>query len=119
MDDAGFRDGRDAPNNPNHCPVCGSRDDTGVKFGFNPTRVTPTERIVHDVTHGCLDCDATWTAWGHHLIVPNSLDDLDGFEPSDEGRAALLAAIEASGELRIEIHPPDEDEGATGDAPAE
>ena len=101
-------DGRNEPNNPNRCPVCGSRDRTGAKFGFNPVRVTPTERLIHDVTHGCLDCDVTWTAWGHHLIVPNSPDDPHG-EPSDEAMEALRLAIEASGELRIQIHPPADD----------
>lgn len=77
-----------------------------MKFGFNPQWVTPTERIVHDVTHGCLDCDATWTAWGHHLIVPNSGDEIDDHEPSREASDALYAAINSSGGLRIEIHPP-------------
>ena len=101
-----FGDGRDEPNNPNHCLLCGSRENSGVKFGFNPKRVSPTERIIHDVTHGCVDCDATWTAWGHHLIVPNSADDPPA-APTEAALAALRAAIKESGGLRIEVHPPE------------
>ena len=62
--------GSDAPTNPNHCPVCRSRN-SGVWFGYNPKRINDSETLVHDVTHVCADCDATWTAWGHTIIASN------------------------------------------------
>ncbi len=53
--------------------------------------------------------DATWTAWGHHPIVLNSADEIDDHEPTREARDALYAVIKASGEFRIEAHPPEGD----------
>ncbi len=98
-----FRPGSDAPTNPNHCPVCRSGN-TGVTFGFNPKRINDSETLVHDVTHVCADCDATWTAWGHTIIASR-----DDGPNSDEALAALEQAIAEAGELRIEVRP------ATGD----
>ena len=101
-------DGRNSPTNPNHCPVCGSTD-TGVKFGFRPEVINRHERIVYDITHGCRDCEASWTAWGHHLIVQGPDGPVPDDGPmSDEAMTVLSKAIEASGELRIEIHPPED-----------
>ena len=95
--------GSDAPTNPNHCPVCRSRN-IGVWFGYNPKRINDSETLVHDVTHVCADRDATWTAWGHTIIASR-----DDGPNSDEALAALEQAIAEAGELRIEVRP------ATGD----
>ena len=91
--------GSDAPTNPNHCPVCRSRN-TGVWFGYNPKRINDSETLVHDVTHVCADCDATWTAWGHTIIASR-----DDGPYSPEALAALEQAIAEAGELRIEVRP--------------
>ena len=92
-----FRPGSDAPTNPNHCPVCRSGN-TGVTFGFNPKRINDRETLIHDVTHVCADCDATWTAWGHTIIASR-----DDGPYSPEALAALDLAISEAGELRIEV----------------
>ena len=82
--------------NPNTCPHCGSSN-SGANFGFNPQRINNDETLIHDVLFACADCDGQWAAIGFVMIAQRN-----GGPPSEEAQEALVEAVSAAGQLRIE-----------------
>jgi hypothetical protein len=82
--------------NPNTCPHCGSSN-SGANFGFNPQRINGDETLIHDVLFACADCDGQWAAIGFVMIAQRN-----GGPPSEEAQEALVEAVSAAGQLRIE-----------------
>ena len=82
--------------NPTTCPHCGSSD-SGANFGFNPQQINDDETLIHDVLFACADCDGQWAAIGFVMIAQRN-----GGPPSEEAQEALVEAVSAAGQLRIE-----------------
>ena len=82
--------------NPNTCPHCGSSN-SGANFGFNPQRINGDETLIRDVLFACADCDGQWAAIGFVMIAQRN-----GGPPSEEAQEALVEAVSAAGQLRIE-----------------